>query len=123
LAGDQSLQVAQAECAWFIVGLGEGLGVLNEFFEGHALLADVVFELCAWWSVGQLVLISSVWRGSGVLMAGAGRFADTTLCARLFQLVAEACEQGFRCRAALSTAGAHVTAGNRTPEQFPGFRP
>lgn len=99
VAGDESLQVAQAECAWFVVGLGEGLGVLDEFFEGHAPLADAVFEQCAWWPMDQLVLTSSVWRGWGVLMAGAGRFADTTFCARLFQLVAEACEQGFRCRA------------------------
>ena len=99
VAGDESLQVAQAECAWFVVVLGEGLGVLHEFLEGHAPLADAVFEQRAWWPVGQPVLLSSVWRGCGVLMAGAGRSADTTLCARLFQLVAEAYEQGIRCRA------------------------
>ncbi len=39
-------------------------------------------------------------------MAGGGRSANTTPNTRLFQLVTNANEQGLRCRAALSTAGA-----------------
>lgn len=65
---------------------GEDLGALHELLESHASLADALFEQCPWWPVGQPVLISSLWRMYGVLMAGGGRSADTTLDARVFQL-------------------------------------
>jgi hypothetical protein len=53
LAGDESLEVAQTERAWFATVPGEGLDVLDEFFEGHASLPDARFEQCPWRPVGQ----------------------------------------------------------------------
>ena len=53
LAAEESLKVSQAQGARFAVVPGEVLGVLHEFLVGHAELADVVFEQCPWWPVGQ----------------------------------------------------------------------
>jgi hypothetical protein len=33
---------------------GEGYGVVGELLEGHASLADALFEQCPWQPVGQL---------------------------------------------------------------------
>jgi hypothetical protein len=52
-AADASLKVAQAQGAWLVIVPGEGFGVLYELSEGHALLADALFEQRPWRPVGQ----------------------------------------------------------------------
>ena len=43
-AADESLEVAQTQRPGFVIVPGEGFGVLHELLEGHALLADALFE-------------------------------------------------------------------------------
>ena len=46
--------MTQAQRARFVIVPGEGFGVLYELLEGHASLADAVFEQCPWLPIGHL---------------------------------------------------------------------
>jgi hypothetical protein len=69
---DESLQVPQAQCPGFVIVPGEGFSVLDELLEGHALLADELFEQRPWWPVDQpahLLSKACSWRPDGGLVS------------------------------------------------------
>ena len=71
-AADESLEVPQAQRPGFVIVPGEGFGVLHELLEGHALLADALFEHRPGRPVGQpahLLRTASSWRPDGGLVS------------------------------------------------------
>jgi hypothetical protein len=73
IRGLSAVAAAREEGAGFVMVTGEGFSVSHEFLEGHASLADAVFEQRAGWPICQrpvhLLQRAGLWRGYGGLVS------------------------------------------------------